>query len=84
MNGKDAHNTMTSTFPLGEDILLPSHKHCKDAIIGRLMELHARHHASFKVTLQTYPPLYWLQDIELRDAVQLRIIVLLPCNCFTN
>ena len=36
-----------STFPLGEDILLPSHKHWKDAIIGRLMELHALSIVSF-------------------------------------
>ena len=84
MNGKDAHNTMISTVPLGEDILLPSREQWKDAIIGRLMELHAQHHASCKVTLQTYPPLHWIKEIKLRDAVQLRIILLLPCNCFTN
>ena len=84
MNGKDAHNTLTSTLPLGEDILLPSHEHWKDAIIGRLMKLHARHHASCKVTLQTYPPLHWIQEIKLRDAVQPKIIVLLPCKCFTS
>ena len=84
MNGKDAHNAMPSTFLLGEYVLLPSPEHWKDAIIGRLMKLHARHHASCKVTLQTYPPLHWIQEIKLRDAVQPKIIVLLPCKCFTS
>ena len=84
MNGEDAHNTMITTFPLGEDILLQTHEHWKDAIIGRLMQFHAQHHVSCKVALQTYPPLHWIQEMKLRNAVQLRIIVLLPCTCFTN
>jgi hypothetical protein len=84
MNSKDAADTMPSTISFGQDILLPSHTNWQDAIMSRLMQLHARHHASCKVTLQTYPSLNWLQGIRLHDAIQLRIIILLPCNCFTS
>ena len=84
MNSKDAADTMPSTISFGQDILLPSHTNWQDAIMSRLTQLHARHHASCKVTLQTYPSLNWLQEIKLHDAVQLRIIILLPCKCFTS
>ena len=70
-------------FVINDNIRLPL-TGWNDFVAAHIAEFHHRHRRGCHLELQCYPSVQWLARASLGQLRQLRIIILLGCECFTN